>query len=226
MKLIIASSALFLAACSRTTANLTPAPGVAVVAGPGAGASTTVDNVQIIARAQAWKWNPTDLSTKVTPLLIELQNNGNREVLIRYNQISLTDADGHRFSVMPPYDINTKLTQAYTIENPFYGFRGYAVAPYLARWYPRMLRYEGPFAYDPAYYSPYLTRYAQVQLPTADMIQRALPEGVLSPQGRAEGFVYFEALHRDARTLTLAMNLVDAETGAVLGTAEIPFAVR
>jgi len=226
MKLILISSALVLAACSRTIAHLTPAPGVAVVPGPGEGASTSVDSVQVTARAQAWKWNPADLSTKVTPLLIELQNNGNREVLIRYNQISLTDADGHRFSVMPPYDINTTLTQAYTIENPFYGFRGYAIAPYLARWYPRMLRYEGPFAYDPAYYSPYITRYAQIQLPTVDMVQRALPEGVLSPKGHAEGFVYFEALHRDARTLTLAVNLIDAESGAAIGTAEIAFAVR
>lgn len=226
MRLIIASSALFLAACSRTVANLSPAPGVAVVPGPGAGASTTVDSVQVIARAQAWKGNPSDLSTKVTPLLLELQNNGNRDVLLRYNQISLTDADGHRFNVMPPYDINATLTQAYTIENPFYGFRGYEVAPYLARWYPRMLRYRGAFAYDPAYYSPYITRYEQVQLPTADMIQRALPEGVLSPKGHAEGFVYFEALHRDARTLTLAMNLVDANSGSVIGTAEIPFVAR
>ena len=225
MRLIMASSALFLAACART-ANLSPAPGVAVVPGPGAGASTTVSGVQVIARAQAWQGNPPDLSTKVTPLLIDLQNNSNREVLVRYNQITLYGADAHRFNVMPPYDINTTLTQAYTIDNPFYGFRGYAVAPYLARWYPRMLRYEGAFAYDPAYYSPYVTRYAQIKLPTVDMVQRALPEGVLSPNGHAEGFVYFEALHPDARTLTLGVNLVDAESGSLIGTAEIPFVAR
>jgi hypothetical protein len=227
MRLIIISSALVLAAaCSRTVARLSPAPGVAVVPGPGAGASTTVDGIQVIARAEAWKWNPTDLSTKVTPLLLELQNNGNREVLIRYNQIWLTDAAGHRFNVMPPYDINATVTQAYTIENPFYGFRGFAIAPYLSRWYPRMLRYRGAFAYDPAYYSPYITRYAQVQLPTVDMVQRALPEGVLSPNGHAEGFVYFEALRPDAGTVTLAVNLLDASNGSLIGTAEIPFVAR
>jgi hypothetical protein len=55
------------------------------------------------------------------------------------------------------------------------------------------------------------------------MVQRALPEGVLEAGGRASGFVYFEPLDRDARTLTLAVQIVDAASGAVLGTAQIPF---
>jgi len=58
------------------------------------------------------------------------------------------------------------------------------------------------------------------------MVQRALPEGVLSPGGTAEGFVYFQALHRDAHSLTLAVDVVDANTNAVIGTAQIPFVAK
>src|ERR1043165_4319131 len=132
-----------------------------------------------------------------------MQNNGSHPVLLRYNEISLTDDAGNRFSVMPPYNIDGTVSEAFTVRNPYYGFSRFSVAPYLSRWYPRFARWNGAFAYDPAYYRPYVTRYADVALPTADMVQRALPEGVISPGGHAEGFIYFEAFKRGAKTLTL-----------------------
>jgi hypothetical protein len=68
--------------------------------------------------------------------------------------------------------------------NPLYGFDRFAIAPYLSRWYPRFTPYGGTFAYDPAYYTPYVDAYQDIRLPTVDMVQRALPEGVLSPAAR------------------------------------------
>jgi hypothetical protein len=115
------------------------------------------------------------------------------------------------------------VSEAYTVQNPFYGFSRFSVAPYLSRWYPRFNRYSGTFGYDGSYYSPYVTRYQQVALPTVDMVQRALPEGVLEAGGSAMGFVYFESLHRDAKMLTLAVEIVDAASGTAVGTARIPF---
>ena len=223
---VLFAAAIAAAGCSRTIARLSPAPGVITVPGPGQGASATAAGVQVVARTQAWQWNPQDLATKATPILLQLTNNSARPILVRYNHISLTDADGHRFNVMPPYDINGTVSQAFTIQNPYYGFNRFAVAPYLARWYPRFSRYDGAFRYDATYYSPYVTDYERVRLPTVDMVQRALPEGVLSPGGTAEGFVYFQALHRDAHSLTLAVDVVDANTNAVIGTAQIPFVAK
>lgn len=227
-RILLAGGAIAVAAgtwgCARTTAELSPAPGATLVSGGiGQGATATVAGVQVIARAKAWHWDPTDLDTKVTPVLLELQNNGNRAVVVRYNHISLVDDAGNHFNVMPPYDIDGTLSEAFTIRSPYYGFNRFAVAPYLSRWYPRFDRYDGAFAYDPAYYRPYVTRYAQVALPTADMVQRALPEGVISAGGRAEGFVYFEAFHRGERALTLNVDIVDAVSDTLLGTAQIPF---
>jgi len=224
--LAIAVAAIVVAGCSRTIARLSPAPGAMSVPGPGQGASATVGGVQVVARAQAWQWDPQDLSTKATPILIQLMNNSARSVLVRYNRISLTDEAGHHFNVMPPYDVNGSVSQAFTIHNPYYGFNRFAIAPYLSRWYPRFSRYDGAFRYDATYYSPYVTDYERVRLPTVDMVQRALPEGVLAPGGSAEGFVYFQALHKDAHSLTLAVDIVDASTNAVIGTAQIPFIAK
>ncbi len=209
--------------CGRTQAVLTPAPTATPVNGPGQGAVATTSGLRVEARAQAWQWGPEDLDTKVTPILLDLHNDGPAPIAIRYNRIALTDSLGHHFAAMPPYDTDGKLTEAYTVQNPFYGFDRFAIAPYLSRWYPRFLRYDGAFAYDPTYYTPYVTRYRKVSLPTVDMVQRALPEGVLSPGGRASGFVYFEPLDRDARTVTLAVDVIDARSGARLGVVRIPF---
>ena len=217
------AGAMWASGCTRTVAELSPAPGATRVSGTGEGATATIASVQVIARTKAWHWDPADLDTKVTPMLVEFQNNGTRPVIIRYNHISLTDDAGNRFAVMPPYDIDGTLSESYTVQNPYYGFSRFSVAPYLSRWYPRFSRYDGAFAYDPAYYRPYYTRYVNVALPTPEMVQRALPEGVIAPGGHAGGFVYFEAFHRGAKTLTLNVDVVDAVTGAVLGTAQIPF---
>lgn len=135
-------------------------------------------------------------------------------MLVRYNLMSLTDVDGHRFNVMPPYDVSGSVTETHRGRNPAYGLNRFAVAPYLAHYYPGSLRYSGAFAYDPSYYSPYVTAYHEHKLPTAEMVERALPEGVLSPGGVAIGFVYFQPLHRDVTSLQLALQLVDATTNA------------
>jgi hypothetical protein len=223
---VFSASATLAVGCGRTQAKLTPAPSAAVVPGRGRGAETVAAGVRVVARAGAWAWEPRDLETKATPILIELANDGDGPMLVRYNHVTLTDAAGHKFAAMPPYDIDATMSEAFTVRNPYYGFSRFAVAPYLRRWYPGFLGYDGTFGYDASYYSPYMTRYREVKLPTADMVQRALPEGVLSPGGRAQGFVYFEALDRDAGTVTLSVDIVNATTGSTVATASIPFVAR
>lgn len=223
LKTLILLGVLGGVACSRSIARIRTAPGEVAIPGVGEGASATAAGVRVVARAEAWQWGPSDLTSKVTPFLLELQNDGTHDVLVRYNRITLTDADGHRFNVMPPYDIDESVSERFTVTNPYYGFDRFYVAPYLARWYPRFSRFDGAFAYDASYYSPYMTVYRNIQLPTAEMVQRALPEGVLSPGGRAAGFVYFQEIHRDARTVTVSVDMVDAANGQLLGTARIPF---
>ncbi|NRD68872.1 hypothetical protein HRD49_44880, partial [Corallococcus exiguus] len=72
--------------------------------------------------------------------------------------------------------------------------------------------YGGPYYYDPP-------------LPTADMLNNALPEGTLEPGGTQEGFLYFQGVAHREDVVTLQLNLVDAESGAPFGSLGIPFQV-
>jgi hypothetical protein len=210
-------------ACGREEMQLAPAPSAITVAGPGHGAEATVAGIRTEARAEAWKWDPKDLTSKATPILVELENNGSRPVLIRYNRFHLTSNTGKQFAAMPPYDIRGTIQESHTVRNPYYPYHGFAVAPYLVRWYPRYRAYDGVFAYDASYYDPYMTRFHQVRLPTAEMVQRALPEGVLEPGGHVSGFVYFERLPKGVGPVQFTADLVDARTVASVGTVSIPF---
>lgn len=57
------------------------------------------------------------------------------------------------------------------------------------------------------------------------MLRRALPEGILDPGGRLEGFLYFPDQPRGT-ALDLLASLTDASSGQVFGTIAIPFTVK
>ena len=62
-------------------------------------------------------------------------------------------------------------------------------------------------------------------LPTGDMVQMALPERVLEPGARAEGFLYFDRVDRKAKRVDFTARLVNATSGDQIGTITIPFVV-
>jgi hypothetical protein len=220
-------AAVALAACAvRQPLDLAPAPNAKAVEGVGKGAVDTAGGVRVEARAGAWKWNPEDLAIKVTPFFVELENTGSSRVLVRYNNFSVTDASGKRHAAMPPYDLSGSVTESYTVQNPYYPYTGFTVAPYLRRYYPRMAFYDGTFAYDQTYYDPYLTSFRRIRLPTTDMVQRALPEGVLAPGGKISGFVYFEHVDATSSSLNFQFAMTEATTNQPLATAHIPFVIR
>jgi hypothetical protein len=57
------------------------------------------------------------------------------------------------------------------------------------------------------------------------MLEMAIPEGVLEPQGRVAGFLYFQRMNDDLKQITLKADLLNARTGATFGTLSIPFGV-
>ena len=82
------------------------------------GAVATVADVQVIARTQAWHFDPPDLETKATPILLELTNNSDRSIVVRYDHIALTDAAGHRIDVIPPYNVQGTVSVPVTVQQP------------------------------------------------------------------------------------------------------------
>jgi hypothetical protein len=122
---------------------------------------------------------------------------------------------------IPPFDIDEDITERVgTINYPYTSFR---VAPHLRRFYPGLIVADG-FLLDEPFYSRYSV-FRTLKLPTGDMVQKALPEGVLEPGGKVSGFLYFPELESSG-AITFAMDLQNARTRASFGKVTIPFVVR
>jgi hypothetical protein len=210
-----------LAAGCATTPELAPAPGARPAPpGPGKGAEATVAGVTVVARSDAWSGFPRDLN-KVTPMLVTIENNSKTPLRIRYNEFKLVAPNGKSYSAIPPFNIHA--TQVEPITDV--GYTGFWVAPYYAPYYPHLRAYPGAFPFDEFYYNTYYPAFVDVNLPTGDMIQKALPEGVLDTGGRVTGFLYFQNVGKKAGTVNFTQQLVNARSGANFGTVRIPFQV-
>lgn len=205
-----------------TTPELVPAPDAQPAPpGPGKGAIAEVSGVRVIARSDAWAGFPPDLD-KVTPILVTIENDGKVPLRIRYNEFSLVaPSTGKRYAAIPPFNIRGIEVEPITS----LGYSGFWVAPYYAPYYPRLRPYYGVFPFDSYYYDQYYPAWVDIQLPTGDMIQKALPEGVLDPGGRITGYLYFQNVDRDARMVEFTQELVDADNGERFGEVRIPFEV-
>jgi hypothetical protein len=113
------------------------------------------------------------------------------------------------------------------IVNPRFSYDRFFVAPHFAYLYPGLEPWPWAFgpAYDPFYYGRYYGLWP-VQLPTQDMLEQALPEGVVESDGSVSGFLYFPAVGKREEQVTFEMKLVDAKTAETFGTARIPFLVK
>lgn len=213
-----------LAACGGVP-ELHPAPGAELVRGVPDAARATQAGVQLTAEAGAWGARPLELPAVMTPLRVAIQNGSGRPIRIRHQDFVLLEGDGDRRPAVPPYRIEEQVARTVT---PAYAPDGFYLAPYLDGYYDWAL-YADPFPYDGTYYGsvyPYYSTIRTVQLPTDQMVDFSLAEGVLDPNGHMEGFLYFEKLDGDAGRVRLTMELVDARTQERLGTIEIPFATR
>jgi hypothetical protein len=179
--------------------------------------------VQVSITADRWTGRPAEL-TQVIPLLVSIENNSSTPLRLRYEQFGLRTPAGKWLPALPPFEIEGE--EAVPLNGPYpYPVSGFYIAPYLGRYYPFFTPFAGPFYYDPLYYSSFYPSFASVSLPTGDMVQKALPEGVLEPGGRITGFVYFETGNFDPDRGTFAADLIDAKTlrrvGRVEGVLEI-----
>lgn len=222
---LVASFAVLTAACATT---LRLGPGAVRADGPGETAAAAAAAVEVVVSANAWSGVPKSLDGWVTPLLVTLTNDSARKLELRYEHFSLATRGGTTCAALPPFHVSGA---ANTPIEAYYTPHGFGVARYLGPWYPRWTTWDGPFPYHRAYYFTTWTTWddwrtmLRVNLPSDDMIQKALPEGVLDPGGRITGFVYFEEL-RDSLHTDFTFRLIDAVTGEPFGVLEVPFIVE
>lgn len=140
--------------------------------------------VHVIVKADAWKGQPADL-TKVIPLLVTIASSN--PIRLRYQEFLLDAPAGDRRAALPPFEIRGAETAPVgtvgLAPGPYpYPIVGFRVAPHLRRFYPRLHRFAGPFAFDPGFYSTYYPRFVQMPLPAATHTGHG---GQSAPRGRA-----------------------------------------
>lgn len=211
-----------LAACSTGTDLETTSDGVVRAAvAPSTGAVT------VEASAPGWT-GIYDIDEEVTPLRLTIENGSARPIALRYENLDLVTGDGRTFSALPLYQIEGEVQEPVVyrgnpIADPGFVGEGYLPAPYYRGVYPGYPVYSGPFAYNWGFGNAYRTYYADIPLPTDRMQTLALPEGVLEPGGRVEGWIYFERLPDEVRQAQLRVDLDDARTGRTLNEVRVPF---
>lgn len=180
--------------------------------------------VEVTAAVEEWRGEPTRL-TEVVPVLVTVDNGSGESIRLRYEDFALRSPSGERFVALPPFDIDARQAEPIRYAYPYDGFY---VAPHLRSFFPYMSPYHGHFLHDRAFFHSYHPRFVRYELPTADMVQKALPEGVLEPGGKVTGFLYFdedvedEDLVEELERVTFEADLADAVTAAHVATIEIP----
>lgn len=206
--------------------QLTPAPNASSVEGMDHAAVAEAAGVTVVARGQSWSARPVDLDDYVTPLWVRIENRSDRAFRLSLKDLSLVSDGGFAYAALSPFlrpsDEEHVLGAPPAAQQTVVYQRAYVTPVY--RWvYAGVPLWDYDLPFDPCYYDT--MNMWPTQLPTVDMVQRALPGGVIHPGGHIEGFVYFQRLPDDTKAARFIFRLVDSEDGEALGKVEIPFVV-
>lgn len=209
--------AVALAACAHPR-QLVPAADAPTVAGHPRVAEETVSGVHLQVDSAAWTGGR--VSDVLSPVKVTLRNDSEHPLRIAYGAFTLGRPNGFRLQALPPFQVAAQSAAAVA---PAYAWTGFSIAPWHARWYGGRFPVWSGLAFD----APYGPAYGgwPAALPDQDVLRHALPEGVLDPGGKLEGFLYFPDQPRGT-ALELLAALTDAATGQVFGTIAIPFTVK
>jgi hypothetical protein len=224
-------AAVAFAGCSAPGTELAPAPAANEAASMTEAAIDRVEGVRMVVQSQAWP-GMAEVKREITPLRVVIENNSQIPVRLRYDEFTLVGPQGQRYAALPPYGVEGSVEEPTLVDGyapvtaPTFEYRNFRVAPYYASAYPTISPYADPFYYDPYYYDRYATAWQSIELPTEEMVAEVLPEGVLDPGGRVEGFLYFQRVDADLPRVRFRADLVSANDSDVFGEISIPFVVN
>lgn len=224
--LFAAAPAALLAGCAAT---LKPAPDA--MAAPGGGATASAAGVQMVTMTPDFP-GIVDIESAVTPVKVNITNNGTSTLLIRYSEFKLVGADGTVYPALPLYKIDKTVTTSLPglydpITSPGFLYRGFRVAPYYGGLYPGIPRFGGAFPYGYGRYGwdgydAAFGGFADIKLPTPTMYRNVLPEGVLDPGGSLQGWLYFKHVDKQKGDISFDASVM-AVDGKTLGSLSIPY---
>jgi hypothetical protein len=222
VRLLVCLAVALVDACAGE--RILPAPGDQLVPGERQAASALVEGVRTIVQAGAWNGEPAGLPAQMTPLKVTIENSSQHPLRVRYNEFTLGSSAGFTYRALPPYKITGSNGEPALV--PRFAYSGFLLAPYYyGPYFGGIPAWGYPWPYDSVYYDDLYGEWP-VQLPTRDMRQAAIPEGVVQPGGTVSGFLYFPDLPRDVGGVTFHETLIDAATKAQFGDVRIPFVVE
>lgn len=213
---VLAGAALLLVGCAPA-ADLRPAERANTAPELEQAAVTTKEGIRVLTQADEWPGR-FPVKREITPVRVRIENSGDAPLALRYEDLTLVGSNGEVYRALPPFRIDGEVANARAvptygpIAEPGFAFDGFGIAPVYAPAYPTLTPVADPFLYDPVFYENAYTYWNETELPTAAMLVRALPEGVIERGGFVEGWVYFEKVPDTVERVTFSADLVNANT--------------
>ena len=180
--------------------------------------------VRVVAEARSFPGHAY-IEAEVTPVRVTIANGSEKPLFVRYHSFRLKASDGSQYSAIPPHQVSGTVPSAEALP-PSIGVSRFEVAPYYQGFYPGIAAYRGPFDYDAVYYDNHYGYWrTTTQLPTVEMLRRALPEGILNDGGNLEGYLYFPALELERGTEVVLHVQLDCADGDY-ASFRLPFVVK
>lgn len=139
------------------------------------------DNVKVLVRSNAWKYSPSDLTSYITPIYVEVKNLSDKGLIINRQDVYLMDERGNQYNALSPSDVVSAVAAwpdvSFSIGMAYYS------SPFWFGWYP---------------YYPYPTARSY-----PDIANYAFIYGSIEPGAVLKGFVYFQKVPKDVKSLSL-----------------------
>jgi hypothetical protein len=179
-------------------------------------ASGTAAGVEVVAETGAWRGWPTGLTNLVTPVRVRLVNGGGVQLRLDPTLFTLVLSDGRRLAAAPVSDVRAVVPEPPPPSQPIGGLTlGPVREQSGSDW---ALNRTAP---DPRY-DPVQQVGREWELPSADMVESALPVGEVAPGASASGFVFFQRVPPGSVAVTLTARLLDARSGEPIGVVAVP----
>ncbi len=174
--------------------------------------SKTLGNVTVVVDSSPWQGPPDYLERYITPIYVEIQNNGPISLNLSYNDFVLIDQSRTQYNPLTPQivaDTLNTVPEGYFAYGPNYptvsiglGFGYFSGGPFFGGWPDYGPFYSPVYVYGnypigyypPAYYSPPAV---------GNVYTRALVPGDLKPNAKLQGYIYFQKLPKEVRVVTL-----------------------
>src|SRR3990172_1835384 len=159
-------------------------------------ATKNENGVTVTVQASAWHGTPSDLDRYVTSLYVVIQNDTTSTLAFGYEGVMLFDENRTQYNALTSETVVKILQAAYQgtyVFSPFFSFYGSVFIG------------SGFFSYYPYYYPfyPWWDYPVYYQVPLDDIFDQALMPGLINPNAKLQGFIYFQRIPPKIKNVTL-----------------------